>query len=229
MTPECAGRGEVGIALEAAAIPPARRGKERASRLSRGERLLYELILQTFAAGDTPARDALAVAASGFDVNVEQALETLGREDLVHRDSPTGSILVAYPFSATPRGHRVLIDGERWVEAMCAIDALGIAPMLNLPIEIVSRDPVNGGEIWVRIDPGDGAWWEPEDAVVLAGSAGCAGPSFRSCCDVLNFFESGENALGYLLAHPDISGHSISLPEAIELGRIIFGDVLKEP
>jgi hypothetical protein len=38
---------------------------------------------------------------------------------------------VAYPFSGTPRGHRVRIDGEHWVEAMCAVDALGIAAMLE--------------------------------------------------------------------------------------------------
>jgi hypothetical protein len=152
----------------------------------------------------------------------------LAAEDLVHADAGSGVVLVAYPFSATPRGHRVLIDGEQWVEAMCAIDALGIAPMLERPIEVFSRDPVSGGEVWVRIDPGDGAWWEPEHAVVLAGSSCCGGPSFQSCCSVLNFFASGENALQYLIAHPDVIGQPISLPEAIEAGRIVFGDLLKE-
>jgi hypothetical protein len=49
------------------------------------------------------------------------------------------------------------MDGKRWVEAMCAIDALGIAPMLGLPVEIYSRDPLSGGEIWVRLDPHEGA------------------------------------------------------------------------
>jgi len=34
--------------------------------------------------------------------------------------------------------------------------------------------------------------------------------------------------LRYLIAHPDIIGHAIALPEAIELGRLVFGDVLKE-
>ncbi len=45
---------------------------------------------------------------------------------------------------------------------------------------------------------------------------------------MVNFFESGEHAPRYLIAHPEITGYAISLPEAIEVGRIVFGDVLKE-
>ena len=115
------------------------------------------------------------------------------------------------------------------VEAMCAIDALGIAPMLQLPIEITSRDPLNGTEVCVRLDPGDGAWWEPTTAVVLTGSACCDGPSFRGCCDVLNFFESAETAEQYLNNQPELAGFPISIPEAIEAGRAVFADLLKEP
>ena len=121
----------------------------------------------------------------------------------------------------------VLIDGERWVEAMCAIDALGIAPMLGLPVEIYSHDPLSRGEVWVRLDPSDGAWWEPEAAAVLTGSACCEGPSFRGCCDVLNFFQSKQNAEQYLLEHEQVS-FPISIPEASELGRSVFGDIFKE-
>jgi Alkylmercury lyase len=160
-------------------------------------------------------------------LDAADAFRVLAREDLVHVDA-TGRPVVAYPFSAEPRGHRVLIHGERWVEAMCAIDALGIAPMLGLPIEIYSRDPVSGREIWVRLDPGEGAWWEPQKAVVVSGSAGGESPSFRGCCDVLNLFERRENAERYLAENPSVSGSPISLPEAIEAGRIVFGDVLRE-
>jgi Alkylmercury lyase len=63
---------------------------------------------------------------------------------------------------------------------------------------------------------------------MLSGSARCEGPSFGGCCDVLNFFETRENAERYLAENASISGHPISLPEAIEAGRIVFGDVLAE-
>ena len=209
-----------------ASIPGQRRGRARLEPLTPGERNLYDWILRAFANGTPPAPDALADAASEFDVEVEAALAALAREDLVHHDPATGTILVAYPFSGVPRGHHVRIDGTFDVEAMCAIDALGIAPMLDREVEIVSRDPHTGSEVWVRLAPGEGAWWEPQTAVVLDGCVSAGGPSFRSCCTALNFFESGDSALRYLVANPEISGQPIPMPDAIELGRAIFGDLL---
>jgi hypothetical protein len=214
-------------ALRAAEIRPERQGAARARRLAAPQRELYFWILRQFAAARPPSGEATRAAATRLDVDFQDALSVLAREDLVHVDA-RGRPLVAYPFSAQPRGHRVLIDGKRSVEAMCAIDALGIAPMLRLPVEIHSHDPLSGAEIRVRLDPSEGTWWEPEEAVVLSGSACCGGPSLLGCCDVLNFFQRRENAERYLAENASVSGHPISLPEAIEAGRIVFGDVFTE-
>lgn len=214
-------------ALHAADIPPGRQGKARVALLSRPEREFYFWILRQFAVATPPDGDATRAAAHRVGLEPDEALATLSRHDLVHADE-SGQPVVAYPFSSEARGHRVLIDGVRRVQAMCAIDALGMAPMLELPIEIASRDPLSGGEIWVRLDPAEGAWWEPGEAVVLAGSACAAGPSFRGCCDVLNFFETGDNAMLYLREHPEIAGSPISIPDAIEVGRIVFGGVFED-
>jgi hypothetical protein len=202
--------------------------RARTRRLREDELALYRWLLRRFADGAPPAADEFADPARSLGVKLERVVTIFAAEDLVHLDPASGAVLVAYPFSGTSRGHRVLIDGEHWAEAMCAIDAFGIAAMLERPIGVISRDPVSGGEVWVRIDPGDGAWWEPETAVVLAGSCNSAGPSFRSCCRVLNLFESGANALQYLVANGDVAGHAVSIPEAIAAGSAIFGDVLKE-
>ena len=214
-------------ALEAAAIPAERCGSERTRNLSANERSLYRWALDRFAHATPPSAEALREHAHSLDLDLSGALATLAREDLVHLDE-NGAVLVAYPFSGRPRGHRVLIDNTHTVEAMCAIDALGIAPMLDLPIEITSHDPQTGREIWVRLHPGEGTWWEPETAVVLAGSSCCEGPSFCGCCDVLNFFETRESAEAHLRAHDEIGGVTISIPEATEAGKTIFGDIFKE-
>ena len=215
------------MALDATGISRERQGAARTQGLSAAERSFYFWILRSFAAGTPPEGEPTRGAAARFGLDAHQALAVLAREDLVHADA-SGRPVVAYPFSGRPRGHRVLIDGKHRVQAMCAIDALGIAPMLDLPIEIVSRDPLSGGEVWVRLDPAEGAWWEPSEAVVLAGSACCEGPSFRGCCDVLNFFETRDNAVRYLREQPEITGSPISIPDAIEVGRVIFGGVFKE-
>jgi hypothetical protein len=217
----------VAEALRAADIPETRRGAARVSDLSQPERELYFWILRQFATAAPPSAHATSAAAVALDLHPGQALAVLARGDLVHTDS-NGQPTVAYPFSANERGHTVLIDGTHEVQAMCAIDALGIAPMLNLPTTIVAHDSISGNEIRVHVDVDLEATWQPQGAVVLAGSTCCEGPSFRGCCDDLNFFETQENVERYLSEHPEITGAPISISEAIEAGRIVFGDVLKQ-
>jgi Alkylmercury lyase len=214
-------------ALAATGIPSARLGDRRGGSLSGAERAFYRWILRSFANEGPPAAASIRAHATELGLDLEQTRARLAAEDLVHFDQ-AGRVTAAYPFSARPRGHRVLLGSKHSVEAMCAIDALGIAPMLGLPVEISSRDPISGAEVWVRVEPGDGPWWEPKEAVVLAASTCGDGPSLRGCCDILNFFESTKTAERYLADHPEVSGLSISIPEASKLGRAVFGDVLKE-
>src|SRR5918996_3460207 len=106
----------------------------------------------------------------------------------------------AYPFAGRETAHRVRFEG-REVYAMCALDALGIAPMLGEPITIASRDPLTGEEIEVALEPEGGGSSRPEDTVVVSGTMGSA-DSCDACCPVLNFFASATNAERWLAAHP---------------------------
>jgi hypothetical protein len=218
---------EVVAALAMAAIRPQRRGRRRLRGLTQPERNLYRWILHRFAAAVPPSGKATRATALELGLDPDEALASLARDDLVHTDGD-GRPVVAYPFSGRERGHRVLIGQIHEVEAMCAIDALGIAPMLGLPIEVRSHDPISGGEVHIQLDPGEQADWQPTQAVVLAGSTRCDGPSFGGCCDVLNFFETTENAKRYLREHPQINGALITIPEAAEAGRVVFADMLSE-
>ena len=214
-------------AFAAAAIPPARWGKERLARLEEAEREFYLSILRSFATGSAPSVEALCDKANELDLAVEATLAKLAREDLVHHDQTTGAIVVAYPFSGRPTSHRVRLGAETEVHAMCATDALGIPFMLETAAEIVSLDPVTGDEVWVRIDPGDGSWWDPSEAAVAAGGRARAGRAAEACYAFVNFFASSESAERYLGAHPEVRGVVISIPEAIEAGRLVFGELLE--
>lgn len=213
-------------ALAAAGIGLERQGTERFRTLTEGERAFYRWILTSFGAGTPPGPDDLADTASSLELEVEPTLERLARADLVHHEPATGAIVVAYPFSGQPTAHRVRLD-RREVYAMCAIDALGISPMLSEPIEIFSRDPLTGEDIHVALEPGGGGSWQPQEAVVVSGKTG-SGESCDSCCPVLNFFASNANAERWLAAHADVQGSVISLDDAIDAGRTVFGDILKE-
>jgi hypothetical protein len=212
--------------LAAAAISPARRGHKRFRALADAERGFYRWILRRFATGGPPTPDELADAASEFELEVEPALARLQSQDLVHHDPATGAIVVAYPFSGRPTPHRVRLDG-REVYAMCALDALGIAPMLGEPITIASRDPLTGETIEVALEPEGRGHWRPEHTVLVSGTTGSA-DSCDACCPVLNFFASATNAERWLAAHPNVRGSVVSLPDAIVAGRTVFGDLLDE-
>jgi len=212
----------VAAALAAAEIPPSKLGPARRARLTEAERELYFWILRRFATDGVPGSGEVRAAAGRLGLDMEDALETLSREDLVHR-RPDGAISVAYPFSGRPTAHRARFPSGHEVDAMCAIDALGIAPMFAQRIEVESRDPVNGETIGARVAPDGAAEWWPESAVVVAGAVRSQGDA--CCCPVLNFFVSPANAERWLTEHPEVRGNVISIPEAAAAGRAVFGDV----
>ena len=218
---------DVSATLAAADIPASKLGPARRARLASGERELYFWILRSFATGGRPSSAQVREEAERLGTNFERALESLAREDLVHLGAE-GEIAVAYPFSGRPTAHRVQFESGHEVDAMCAIDALGMAPMFDEPLEITSRDPLTGDEIRVRLAAdGDGAW-HPESAVVVAGALDRGQDSCCGCCPVLNFFTSTDTAERWLEGRSEVRGHVVSMREAIAAGRAVFGDVFDE-
>ncbi len=68
---------------------------------------------------------------------VRAAIAELDEKDLVAVHD--GHVVLAYPFSAAPTAFRLVLPGGRERYAVCAIDALGVAPMLGHPVDIHSR------------------------------------------------------------------------------------------
>lgn len=212
-------------ALTAAAIPSSKLGSARHARLSEPERDLYFWVLRRFATSGRPSGAETRATAERLGLEADAALATLAREDLVHRGRD-GEIAVAYPFSGRPTAHRVGFPSGHEVDAMCAIDALGVAPMVGEPIEIISRDPLTGDEIAAQVQPNGEVRWSPESAVVVCGAMVAESDSCQGCCPVLNFFVSRASAERWLADHRDVRGEVISMREAVAAGRAVFGDVL---
>ena len=215
----------VAAALAAADIPASKVSAARRARLSGSERELYFWILRGFATSGRPSRSQLDAAAARLGANPNSALATLAREDLIHVDA-AGEIVVAYPFSGRPTSHRVRFPGGHEAYAMCAIDALGVAPMVGQAVAIASRDPLTGEDVHVRVAPDLEAEWSPRSAVVVTGSHRRGADSCSACCPVLNFFGSPGTAERWLAEHPEIIGEQISMDAAILAGDAVFGDVL---
>jgi Alkylmercury lyase len=218
--------GKVKDALASAGIPESNVGPCRGEQLSAAERELYVWMLRGFGCGKPPSADAIRAHATCLGLDPDHSREKLATEDLVHFDGD-GEITVAYPFSGRPTRHRVRIEGHM-VFAMCAIDALGIAPMFERAIAIDSSDLLTNAVISIWLQPDGTATWQPNEAVVVTGRACADGAAFQGCCQVLNFFASLDNAERYLSEREDVSGFPITMPQAVEVGRAVFGAVLKE-
>lgn len=83
---------------------------------------------------------------------VSEALDALDADDLiVVRD---GQLTAAYPFSGKATAFAVILPDGRQRYACCAIDALGIAPMLGQPIEVGSPCHHCGEPLAFAVDVG---------------------------------------------------------------------------
>jgi hypothetical protein len=203
-----------------------RGGRGRIAPSERGLRAVHQAVLRSFAqTGGPPETSLLEDAAAPFDA--AQALAELAQGDFLCLDD-AGRITVAYPFSALPTAHRVQIAGGASAYAICAIDALGIAPMVDSKAVIQSADPSTGRPITVTVD-GSNSEWHPRTAVVFDGRTGSEhpGPSAEICCGYMNFFATRAAAAAWAHAHPAITGGILSQDRAIQVGKQIFGQLLR--
>ncbi|MEV4158249.1 organomercurial lyase [Nocardia salmonicida] len=189
------------------------------------ERALHHAILRGFAThGHAPTTDQLATSL-GANVSVSQVLRRLHAADVIRLDT-SGAIAAAYPFSATPTAHRVQFAGGATVYAMCAIDALGMAAMLDTDLMIESTAPDTGHSITITIHEKK-LTATPPTVVVFVGGQATQGPSVDTCCNYLNFFPDRDTAQTWADAHPDIGGMVTDLADAQRLGDAIFGHLLQ--
>ncbi|MFJ4099864.1 alkylmercury lyase family protein [Amycolatopsis japonica] len=189
-----------------------------------GQRAVQQAVLRGIAStGRPPEAPLLDRVAARFSTTAAPVLADLHRRDLLRLDDG-GHITAAYPFSVLPTRHRVTPAGGVPVFAMCAVDALGIPAMLGTDAEILSTSP-DGAAVIITVTGGRPEA-DPAATVVFAGTSCAAGPAAVVCCGHLNFFTSHASAASWAAAHPDVPGSILSLAEASELGRDIFGSLL---
>lgn len=176
--------------------------------------------------GRAPAIAALANRAGLGEAAVPPLLEELRRRDLVVLDGER--IVGAYPFTDQDRGHQVTLDG-RSLNAMCAVDALGIGAMTDRDISIASRCRHCGAPIRITtrdrgraladVEPRTAVMWQSvryEDA--CAASSLCAATAFFCSDDHLSAWRRERSA--------DEPGFRLSIEEGLEAGRALFGPSL---
>ncbi|WP_200341853.1 alkylmercury lyase family protein [Rhodovibrio sodomensis] len=80
---------------------------------------------------------------------VADVIRELGDADLVVLDADRARVVGAYPMTIEPTPHRLALNGTV-VSAMCALDALAVAPMYHCQVTITSRCGVTGEPIHIE-------------------------------------------------------------------------------
>ncbi len=154
--------------------------------------------------------------------SIDEATNVLKNNDMVVF-SDTGEPIGAYPFTMEEREHTIRINGHK-VNAMCALDALGVSPMFNMDTHISSKCRVTGAPISIRQagltienleEVGDlrfGIIWN------AANSCSCCA---NSLCMEMMFLKDGEVADQWLAADRD-NREIFTLQEAVEFGARFF-------
>jgi hypothetical protein len=197
---------------------------EKQKQLSPELAALYRNILHSYVErGRALDRDEMAEQVNDIDT----AVATLKDYDMVVfdcRGQPTG----AYPFTEEERDHRVMVNG-RTVHCMCALDALAVSPMFNMPTHIESQCHVTGTPL--SIDQHDQQVLNQEQNEDLyfginwtaAGNSCCA----TSLCTEMIFFKDGETALSWQTDDPG-NREIFDLGEAIEFATGFFKPLVSD-
>lgn len=179
--------------------------------------------------GRAPTVPALAAMAGMSEDQAREVLTRLRERDLVVFDADHDRIGGAYPFTDRDTEHRVLVDGL-FVNAMCAIDALGAGAMYARDVRVVSRCRACELPITVEIKAHGTALasYSPQSTIVWTGLCYADNCAATSLCTVMAFFCSDEHLEEWRTTnHADIQGYRLSMVEAHELGMGIFGPMLR--
>src|SRR5262249_13426435 len=226
-------RGASGVRVEGDIMPEHQKERyngiaERLSSagLSLQEDAVRKAILTAFAAaGKGPSVEELAHVLSLPLAAVRAACRTLAAADLIVWQDEQAPIVSAYPFSGSQTAHQVLLGEHRTRYAMCAIDALGMPLMLGQGACIRStcffcHTPVTidiAGGVLQEVSPSTLAVW-------LSEQDGCCVAEVR--CPVMNFFCEEAHLQAWHTTTPQERGRSLSVGEALEVGRAAFGALI---
>ena len=178
--------------------------------------------------GAAPAIGDLARRAGVSESAIRSHLAGLKARDLVVLDADGARIVGAYPWTDRETEHRVSL-GERSLNALCAIDALGAGDMYRSDVELHSRCRACGALIFIATsDRGRAvADVQPGSAVVWSGIRHPDGCAAGSICTIIAFFCGDAHLAAWRGEHhPDAPGFRLSIEEALQAGRAIFSPSL---
>jgi mercuric reductase len=197
--------------------------KARQSRLPPELRELHRAVIRSLVMrGRPPGREEVAESV-GCD-QVDAALARLGEDDLVVLSEDRREILGAYPVTTENTPHLVHVSGQT-IHAMCAVDALSVGPMFDVPLTIESRCRVTDAQIHIELDGERIIATHPQSVRVGVRWQAPSGSAAHSLCMEMVFLQD-EEAAGHWHGG-DLESHSLfNLEQAVAFGACYFRPLL---
>ena len=194
--------------------------KVRQDRLSPALKTLHKYVLYSLVQqGRPPSPEELAQQLG--KENIKDGLQQLASDDLIVLDAAGKNPLGAYPVTMEQTPHKISVNGHA-IHAMCALDAVSVAPLFDAAVLIesachVSQTPISiniqGSEI-LQVSPSAevivGIRWQQPTTVAA-----------HSMCTEMVFLKDRRTAQEW----QDDDSENISLftlPEAVEFGKGFF-------
>ena len=197
--------------------------KERQDRLDPALKDLHRSILRSFVATGKPLSRVQLEKQLGSE-KVDSILQQLAGDDLLVLAVDKQEISGAYPFTIEERAHRVNVNGQD-MYAMCALDALSIAPMCNVSTRILSRCHITKTSIEVQMNGDKVLNAIPADIHVGIRWQGTSGCAAKNLCMEMVFLKDAATAEAW--KREDSEHISIySLDDAVEFGAAFFTPLL---
>jgi len=193
--------------------------KARQDQLPPAVKKLHQDILYSFIRyGRPPTREELgATLAPG---ELAKGLQRLGDEDLIVLDDAGQTPLGAYPVTSEPTPHEVTVQSKTF-HAMCALDALSVAPMFDVAVSIRSRCHVNNTSIRIDMQGDTLLDIRPDETMVGIRWQMPTSVAAHSMCMEMIFLENRATAEGW--QDGDTENISLfTLPEAVAFGKDFF-------
>ena len=185
--------------------------------LSDDDAALYCKLINSYVQqGRTLSRDEVAALVS----NPDQALANIAGSKLIVLDAD-GNPAGAYPFTSEEREHKVHVNGVT-THCMCALDALSVSCMFNVPTVIDSQCRVTGAPIHLeqngaRLSAGTLDAWFGINWGAASTDTVCA----ASLCMEMMFL-ANENVANEWLAESPETREIFDLPSAVEFAAAFF-------
>lgn len=188
--------------------------KARQESLSPELKSLHQKILRNFA----DKGQALDEVDSGVDMQAQ--LEALNKYDLVVLDVKTNALTGAYPFSIEKKAHHIALANAE-LYAMCAFDAISIAPVFGVSTKITSNCHVTKEPIEIEQDANGVISVKPSKDIYIGIKWQSTGShAAESLCMEMVFLRDKQTAESWKGDNGNIDIYS--LDEALEFGTKYF-------